>query len=105
MSAAADDGDIFQGNEPERFKQYLDFQEVGGWASFGIAGIFLAVQLCWMPETRRQMRPRMLLILLAFDTFSGFFFGLCDAPVIYLSHKYDNVNETTNLGYVTYGLA
>ena len=86
---ANDDDDIYHGHKPE-MKQLIAFREAGGWSSFCFAGTFLVVQVYWMPENRRQMRPRMLLILLGFDAFAGLFFGLADAPAFVLPDQYDN---------------
>ena len=88
------DDDIF---EPDELEKFLEFADFGAWASFLAAGSLLAVQLRWMPEMRRQMRPRMLLVLLALDTLSAFFLGLKDAPAVYLSAKYHNHNDSSNL--------
>jgi hypothetical protein len=89
-SGISDDDDAFRGHEPESEKEALAFGEAGGWLSFCFSGTFLAVQFWWIPENRGQMRPRMLLILLTFDTFAGFFFGLNNSPTFTLSGKYNS---------------
>jgi len=90
----SDDDDAYHGHEPEETKQPIAFREAGGWSSFCFAGTFLVVQVNWMPENRRQMRPRMLLILLGLDAFAGLFFGLGNAPTFELSDKYNNGNAS-----------
>jgi hypothetical protein len=88
--AGANDDDVFHGHVPEELLQGLTFQAIGGWASFVTAGSLLAFQVNQMPEVKRQMRPRMLLVLLALDTIAGLFFGLGSVPVFNFSAKYNH---------------
>ena len=93
----SDDDDIWDGNEPEEVKQSIIFLEFAAWSSCIAAGSLLTMHLLYVPETRRQMRPRMLLVLLAFDFLAGLFFGMNTAPVFVLSKKYDNGSDSTNV--------
>jgi hypothetical protein len=53
--------------------------------------------MLYMPESRQQMRPRLLLALLTFDLLAGLFIGLTNIPVFALSNKYDNRSKYTNV--------
>ena len=62
------------------------------------------MHLLYVPETRQQMRPRMLLVLLAFDFLAGFFFGLSGSPVFSLPDKYDKLSDNTSVDIILYVL-
>ena len=98
------DDDIYEGHEPEERKQALIFEEFAAWSSCIAAGSLLTMHLLYVPETRQQMRPRMLLVLLAFDFLAGLFFGLSGSPVFSLSNKYNNQSDNTNVDSILYVL-
>ena len=93
----SDDDDLYEGNVSEEIKQSIIFGEFAAWSSCIAAGSLLTMFLLHVPETRQQMRPRMLLVLLAFDFLAGLFFGLQEVPVFALSKKYDNQSDNTNV--------
>ena len=100
----SDDDDVWGGHEPEEFKQDTIFVEFATWSSCIAAGSLLTMHLLYVPETRQQMRPRMLLVLLAFDFLAGLFLGLQNAPVFVLSKKYDNSSDKTSVDIILYVL-
>lgn len=97
---ASNDDDIYSGAEPEMVKKAFVFRQVGAWASCVAAGTLAGTQLYFMPEMKRQMRPRMLLILLGLDSLAGLFLGLSNDPTIALSNKYNSPSDSTNVGHI-----
>jgi hypothetical protein len=91
-SAGDDDGD----------EKPIIYGEVAAWSSCIAAGLLLTMHMIYIPESRQQMRPRMLLVLLALDSLAGLFFGLFNSP-LFFQDMYQSISSTTVffLGYVS----